>query len=223
MVLLDVVSRALDVCGQVEVVLHESLVQEGLTHLQAVGRGRAVNPQHVELVQLLHQLPGLLGAGSGVGLLLEVEVALGDLVRALARVDDDIIRVLPDVLAEQVHGGGGPDRGHVEGLCGIDDVLDGVEAVVHMHFNMVVGGVDVLGDDLGVGKVGRTFEADGEGVQVGGDALLVPDLLEEGSHDRAVEPTREEGAHWPVAHHSLFRALVQQLGRSLEGGSFVKR
>lgn len=55
MPLLLVVSWALNVGGQVEVVLHERLVKERFSDFQAVRSSGSVDSEHVELIQLLNQ------------------------------------------------------------------------------------------------------------------------------------------------------------------------
>ena len=55
MIFLNSTSWALDVGWQVEIVLHEGLVQEWLSHLKTMSSSGSVDSEHIELVELLHE------------------------------------------------------------------------------------------------------------------------------------------------------------------------
>ena len=84
MELLDPVSWAFDVGWQVEVMLHECLVQERFSYLKAMGSCRSIDSEDVELIELIHKLLRLDSTVIRSWLLLEVEIALSDLVGTLS-------------------------------------------------------------------------------------------------------------------------------------------
>ena len=97
-----------------------------------------------------------------VGRLVEVEVAREDLVRALPAQHHLAARGL-EPPGQQEHGGGGAHGRDVEGLEVVDDVRDGVEALLGGEGEAVVAGADVLGHLLRSGYVRAALEADAEG------------------------------------------------------------
>ena len=78
MVLLNSVSWAFDVGWYIEIVLHIGFVQEWLTDFEAMGSSSSVDSEHVELIELVHELIGFESAILRGWLLLEAEVALSE-------------------------------------------------------------------------------------------------------------------------------------------------
>lgn len=138
MILLDIVPWALDIGWQVEVMLHEGFVEEGFSHLKPVRSCCSVNSEDIVFIELLHQSLRLESSISGRWLLFEVEVTLADLIRSFPGVYHNILAILSDVLAEEVHRSGCTDRSHVECLSGVHHILQSLQTVVLMHFDVVV-------------------------------------------------------------------------------------
>lgn len=55
MIFLNTVSWALDVGWEVEIVLHEGLVQEGLPNFKTVGSCGSVYSEYIKFVELFHE------------------------------------------------------------------------------------------------------------------------------------------------------------------------
>jgi len=103
MVLLNVVSWALDVGWQVPVVLHPSFIQEWFSHFKSMSGSSSIDSKNIEFIKLFHESVCFKSTFQRRWLFLEVKISLGDFVRSLTGVDDDIIGVLSDVLTQQVH------------------------------------------------------------------------------------------------------------------------
>ena len=84
MELLDIVSWALDVRWEVEIVLHERFVQEWLSHLEAMSCCGSVDSEDVKLMELIHELLGLHSSVVWGWLVLEVEIPLSHFIRTFA-------------------------------------------------------------------------------------------------------------------------------------------
>lgn len=153
----DAISRAFDIGGQTEVVFHESLVQEWLAKLEAMRGSGSVDSKNVELIQLVDKAFGFESSLTRVRLLLEVDVALSNLVGTFTRVNDHIISVVTNVAAQYVHRGGSADRSDVKSLRGIDNILNGIQAIFHFYLHVVMLGADMFRHNFSVCKVWRAF------------------------------------------------------------------
>mmetsp|Transcript_40867 Transcript_40867/g.107994 ORF Transcript_40867/g.107994 Transcript_40867/m.107994 type:complete len:250 (-) Transcript_40867:331-1080(-) len=92
----------------------------------------------------------------------------------------------------------------------IDDIRDGVDALLHGEREPVVLCADGVGDLLGGGEVGRALEADRERLErleqlrvAILEELLPPQPRDHRRDERRVEPTREQHAKWHVGHEAL--------------------
>mmetsp|Transcript_11166 Transcript_11166/g.35629 ORF Transcript_11166/g.35629 Transcript_11166/m.35629 type:complete len:355 (-) Transcript_11166:755-1819(-) len=200
----------LDLGVEVHDVVKELAVEEGHAGLDAKGAHGLVGAQAVKVVQVLELVDGLLVELLLVGGLVEVEVAAERLVGALAGEHHlDAHRL--DLAAHEEHGGGGADGGDIVGLEVVDDVVDGVHALLHGEGEAMVRGAEKVGHLLGRGQVGGALEADAERVH----ARPVHGLLGvAGGHagdERGVKTTAEEHAPRHVAHHALDNGLFELL------------
>ena len=145
--------------------LEELLVQEGHTRLQTPGRGRLVGTQAVSQVQVLHTAHSLLVELLPVGRGVEVQVTTEGLVATLSTQHHLDTHGL-DLAGEQVHRSGGTDGGDIVGLEVVDDVREGVQAVLNCEGESVVLGAQELGHLKGSLSIGSTRKTNGEGVQL---------------------------------------------------------
>ena len=172
--------------------LQEGLVKHGNTTLETPSHGRLVGTQVVRILKILDSLQRLEVESIRRGRLVKVQVALQyffiiiiflggsivnfkkenlnfkgtakDLIGALSRQDClDSGRL--DLAREQVHGSGGANGRDVVRLEVVDDVVDGIKALLHGEMVLVVDGADKLGHLLGKLEIGRVLEADRERVQ----------------------------------------------------------
>ena len=78
---------------------------------------------------------------------------------------------------QQVHWRGGPHGGHVVGLYEVYHVAYGVEALLYGVVYLMMHGADVVGHELGLGKVGCALESHGERVQARPPCLAAAAVL----------------------------------------------
>jgi len=162
--------------------LKELLVQEGDTSLQTPGGGGLVGAQAVSQVQVLHTADGLLVELLAVGRSVEVQVSTEDFVAALTGQNHLDTHSL-DLTGEQVHGSRSTDGGDIVGLQVVDNIGEGVQAVLNGESESVMLGAQELGDIKSCGGIGSAGETDGERVQLleggdGGQLVLVIDTDE---------------------------------------------
>mmetsp|Transcript_47141 Transcript_47141/g.124201 ORF Transcript_47141/g.124201 Transcript_47141/m.124201 type:complete len:620 (-) Transcript_47141:169-2028(-) len=204
--------------GRVEHVL----VEEGHADLEAVGHRRLVGTQAVVLAQVVHLAHALLVQLRAVGRLVEVEVAGEGLVGALARHDHlDAHRL--DLAREEEHGRARAYGGHVVRLQVVDDVRDGVDALVDCEREAVVLGPDKFGHRFRGRQVGAALQSNGEGLdglKVDGVTLheeaLPLESGDDGGAERRVETAREEDAIRHVGHHALGHGIDEGVAQLLE-------
>ena len=147
-------------------------------------------------------------------IVLGVDVAHGDLVRAVADEDDLDVGVLGDPFADEVLADGGADGGDVVALAGGDDVGDGGEGGVGVEGDLGVVAADVLGNGSGPADVGGVGGADAEG----GDllALLGPVGGADGRDEAAVQTAGEEEAGGSIRVETSADGLRQRVANAVE-------
>lgn len=118
--------------------------------------------RRVQLTDLAH---GFLVEGTGVGRLVEIEVAAENLVGTLAREHHLDAHRLDDA-RQQVHRRRGAYGRHVVGLDIIDHVAHGIQPLLYGVVDFVVYGADMVGDLACRRQVGRPFQPDGERVEL---------------------------------------------------------
>ena len=181
--------------------VEELLVEERYAPLDTPCRERLVGAQAVVEVQLTDLAHGLLVEGTGVGRLVEIEVAAENLVGTLAREHHLDAHRLDDA-RQQVHRRRGAYGCHVVGLDIIDHVAHGIQPLLYGVVDFVVYGADMVGDLACRRQVGRPFQSDGERVELrppGPVAVVRFDapvgvFLGDGRDDRRVEAARQQYA-----------------------------
>lgn len=127
-----------------EVVRGEKVIQKRDAQLEPVRGCRAISAANVIQIQIVAQAQAFVVAGHFSRRLVEVDVALANLVAALARKYDDRVCVFTDVFAQKVHADRGSYRRYVVRLQGFDDVFDCVECVLSAEYDFVVLGAQVF-------------------------------------------------------------------------------
>ena len=208
--------------------VEELLVEERHAPLDTPCRERLVGAQAVVEVQLTDLAHGFLVEGTGVGRLVEIEVAAENLVGTLAREHHLDAHRLDDA-RQQVHRRRGAYGRHVVGLDIIDHVAHGIQPFLYGVVDFVVYGADMVGDLACRRQVGRPFQPDGERVELrppGPVAVVRFDapvgvFLGDGRDDRRVEAARQQYAVGYVRHELPLDGRFQRLAQRLYVGAVV--
>mmetsp|Transcript_51059 Transcript_51059/g.110805 ORF Transcript_51059/g.110805 Transcript_51059/m.110805 type:complete len:355 (+) Transcript_51059:166-1230(+) len=145
--------------------LHETPVQEGHPRLHAPCHHCLVCSEAVVEVELLHLPHILLVELFGIWRLVEVEVSSEDLVCTFSA-EHHLHASGPDSPRHQVHGCCRSDCRHIEGLQRVDDIGQGIQALLWREGVLVVHSSQVLGYLPRCCEVGAGLESDAEGVEL---------------------------------------------------------
>mmetsp|Transcript_118441 Transcript_118441/g.330400 ORF Transcript_118441/g.330400 Transcript_118441/m.330400 type:complete len:238 (-) Transcript_118441:799-1512(-) len=145
---------------------HEAPVKEGDARLDAPGHHGLVRAEAVVEVQLFHLADVLLVELCRVRCFVEVKVAAKDLIGTLPAEHHLDARCL-DSPRHEVHGCGSAHGCHVEALEVVDDIGQGIDALLRRESELVVHGAQVLGHFAGRLQVRARLQADAEGMQLG--------------------------------------------------------
>ena len=129
--------------------------------------------------------------GLRIGGLMEIKVATEDLIGSLTAEHHLDAHRLNDT-SQQVHRRRSPNGSNIVGLDEVDNIADGIESFLNGIVDFMVDSTDMVGYHLGLGQIGRTFQAHSEGVQTGpvGTRLrvvldtMLAELLGNGRDDR---------------------------------------
>ena len=146
--------------------IEELLVEEGHTTLNTPGGEALIGAQTVVHIQLAEFANGLFVEVLGGRRLVEVEVAAEDLVGTLATEHHLDTHGLDDA-GQQIHGGRGADGGDIVSLDEVDDIADGIEALLDGIVDFVMDGTDMIGHETGLGQIGGALQTHGKGVETG--------------------------------------------------------
>ena len=166
--------------------------------------------------------------GTGVGRFVEVEITAEDFVGSLAGEHHLDAHGFDDA-SEEIHRSGGAHGRHIVGFDVSDDVVDGVQSFLDGVVNFVVNRSDVVGDFSCFGKVGCSFESDGEGVEARPPCVLAVSAFHaacgkfacHGRDDGTVETAGEEDAVGHVAHELSLDRSLECFAQFADGGGVV--
>ena len=180
------------------------------------GRG-AIGTANVVHVQVVAKAERLVVGGLAIGRLVEVDVALADLVGALAREDDHRVGALAYVLAEQVHADGGAYGRDVVRLECAYHVGHAVERLLGAEDALVMLGAEVGGDLASRGHV-RTLlaHADRECLDGIGYAGLARLLHQQAADQTRVEAARQQAADASLRHQTHAHRVRQALANVVQ-------
>mmetsp|Transcript_43447 Transcript_43447/g.114541 ORF Transcript_43447/g.114541 Transcript_43447/m.114541 type:complete len:353 (+) Transcript_43447:430-1488(+) len=144
--------------------IHKSSVKERDAGLDSPGHHGLVGPEAVVQVQLLHLSHGLLVELLGIRSLVKVEVASKYLISPLSA-HHHLHAERANSPCHEVHGRGGSDGRHIKRFQFVNDIRNGVNALLRSEDALVVHGTDELCDLLRCFQIWAASEPNAEGVQ----------------------------------------------------------
>mmetsp|Transcript_21308 Transcript_21308/g.49474 ORF Transcript_21308/g.49474 Transcript_21308/m.49474 type:complete len:226 (-) Transcript_21308:910-1587(-) len=145
--------------------LHESAVKERYSAFYTPGKQCLVGSQAVVQVKLTHLADVLFVELLGVWGLVEIEVSAKNFVSAFAT-QDHLHTHGPNASCHQIHWGRSPNSGNIERFEVVNDIVDGVYALLGRECILMVDTSDEVGNLARSSEIGAAFQTYAKGVEL---------------------------------------------------------